>query len=90
MNSIMVILDGDNAWPDLRGKVGTPAVIHLAEGADIQVAALDGGMTSGRPSVTLRFGLPDGRVVLVETSMRLFLAMARAFAARYGWQDDEP
>ena len=90
MNSIKVILDGDNAWPDLRGKVGTSQVIHLAEGADIQVAALDGGMTSGRPSVAIRFGLPDGRVVLAETSMRLFLTTARAFAARYGWQDDEP
>ena len=90
MNSLKLTLDGDNAWPDLRGKVGTDKVIHLSNGADIQLAALAGGMTSGRPSVMFRFELPDGRTVLAETSMRLFLASARAFAARYGWQDDEP
>lgn len=89
MNSIRVILDGDGAHPDLAGKIGTPAVIHLGEGASISISALAGGMTSGRPSVMFRFDLPNGQTVLAETSMRLFLATARAFAARYGWQDDE-
>ena len=67
-----------------------PTYAMLRERERKPVAALDGGMTSGRPSVMLRFGLPDGRTVLAETSMRLFLTAARAFAARYGWQNDEP
>lgn len=84
-SSTTLILDGDNAWPDLRGKVGTDAVIHVGDGSHIQIAALPGGMTSGKASVMFRFDLPDGHVVLYETSLANFLAAARALAARYGW-----
>ncbi len=76
MNGIVIKLQGDGAWPDLKGKVGTDQVIHLA--------ALSAGMTSGRPSIMLRFDLPDGRTVLAETSLRLLLTAAEAFRARYG------
>jgi hypothetical protein len=40
-------------------------------------------MASGKPSVMLRIDLPDGRVVLAETSLRLFAAAAHAFASNY-------
>ena len=84
MASLTMIMDGDNCWPDLKDKVGTDAVIHLGNDAPpLQVALLDKGMGSGRPSVTLRLDLPDGRVVLAETSLRLFATAARGFAARY-------
>jgi hypothetical protein len=77
-----MIMDGDNCWPDLKDK--HDKVIHLSNDAlPIQVALLDKGMTSGRPSVTIRIDLPDGRVVLAETSLRLFVAAGRGFAARY-------
>jgi hypothetical protein len=75
-----IILDGDNAWPDLVGK----RVHHIGGGGEIQVAGLEGGMQSGLPSVTIRIDLPNGEVVLAETSMRLFLNAAKAFMARYG------
>lgn len=57
-------------------------LIHLE--TPITVAALEAGMESGRPSVAFVFDLPDGKTVLAETSMLLFQAAARAFAARFG------
>jgi hypothetical protein len=39
---------------------------------------------SGKPSVALGFELPDGRWVLAETSLALFLTAAEALRARYG------
>lgn len=52
--------------------------------APIYVGALEAGMASGKASVSLCFELPDGRVVLVETSLALLEGAARALAARYG------
>jgi hypothetical protein len=75
-----ITLQGDNAWPDLQGK----PIIHLGDGAPmIDVAVLDGGMSSGRPSVALRLELPDGRTVIAETSARLFCSTARIIEARF-------
>lgn len=59
MASLTMIMDGDNCWPDLKDKMDK--VIHLGNDAPpLQVALLDKGMASGRPSVTLRIDLPDG------------------------------
>lgn len=82
MPSLHIILDGDNCWPDLLDK----ELIHYQ--GSISVAALTGGMASGKPSVALRFDFPDGRVLIAETSMALFLAAARAFRARFGDIDE--
>jgi hypothetical protein len=84
MPSLTMLMDGDS-WPDLEAKLGTDQLINaMGPGAKpIQVALLDGGMTSGRPSVTFRIDLADGRTVLTETSLRLFVSAARVFAARY-------
>lgn len=80
MIAMKVTFDGDNAWTDLAGK----PIIHLGEGAAaIEVAVLNGGLTSGRPSVAIRLELPDGRVVIAETSARLFVSAGRAIGARY-------
>ncbi len=80
MPAMTIILEGDNAWPDLREKP-EEQVIHLQN--TIEVTALEGGMASGRTSVAFRFELPDGRSVLAETSLALFLSAARAFQIRY-------
>ncbi len=63
-------------------------VIHVQE--QITIACLPGGMGSGKESVSILITLPDGRTVLAETSLQLFQATARAFAARYGWRTDDP
>lgn len=79
MISMTIILEGDNAWPDLKDK----DFVHLREGPPIQVAVLDQGMSSGRPSVAMRIDLPDGSSIVAETSARLFATAARAIMAKY-------
>lgn len=74
-------LDGDGAWPDLLGRMDQ--VVHLREGTTLRVSVLAGGMTSGKPSIGIRLDLPDGRVVIAETSARLFVTTARAIEARF-------
>lgn len=81
MPSMTIKLPGSEpVWPELQ-----PAeIIHLANDAPaIQVAVLDGGMRSGLPSLALRLDLPDGKIVIAETSARLFCTAARAILARY-------
>lgn len=84
----MIALDlrlaGDGAWPELRDKLQRGDVIHLAEESVLGISALAGGMTSGATSIMFKFELPDGRVVMAETSLKLFLAAAAALRARYG------
>lgn len=76
MPSLKIHLSGDGAWPDMAGK-------ELIQVEDMEVAALEGGMSSGLPSVAFRIDLPDGRVVFAQASMRLFLQAADLFRARY-------
>jgi hypothetical protein len=78
-------LDGDKAWPDLADKPADAVVQLDAERGAIKIAVLDGGTASGRPSVMLRFELPDGRTVLAETTARLFCTAGRMITAR--WPD---
>lgn len=72
---------GDGAWPDLKEKLEAGAVIHTTSA---QVAALPGGMQSGATSVTFRFDLADGQVVICETSLKMLLTIADGLKARYG------
>lgn len=80
MPSITMHLDGDACWPDmLDGR----EVIHLGNDAPpIGMALLKGGMISGKPSVTIRIDLPDGKTVLAETSLILLESAVRAMRAR--------
>jgi len=78
MIKLEVILDGDGAWPDLANK----KIIRVTQG--IQIAGLSRGMTSGAPSVSIRIDLPDGRTVIAETSLKLFVGAAEALKAKYG------
>jgi hypothetical protein len=59
-------------------------IIHLK--TPITVGALEGGMESGKPSIAFMFDLPDGRTVIAETSLQLFVTAARAFTAKFGDQ----
>lgn len=80
MPVMRIILDGDQAWPDLKDN---PKVIDaMGEGA--QVTALAGGMKSGNTSVTFRVDCPGGQIVLFETSLALLKAAVGAFIAKYG------
>lgn len=82
MIGMNILLNGDAAWPDL--KESKDAIILMGnEAPTIDVAVLNEGMRSGRPSVALRINLPDGRPVVVETSAVLFCSAAKAIMAKY-------
>jgi hypothetical protein len=71
-------LDGDNAWPDLAGRM-----VHHIKGS-MAVAALKGGMESGAPSVAIRVDINENESVVAETSLALFLSAADVLKAKYG------
>lgn len=80
MPIINLKLDGDGAWTDLQGK----DYIHLTGDVPAwEIVALEGGMGTGNPSLALRLDLPDGRVVVAETSVKAFLTTAAAIRARF-------
>ena len=80
MPIIRLILDGDGAFADLQGREAE--VIHLVD--TFTVAALTGGMTSGNPSLMIRIDLPDGKVVLQQTSVALWHTVDAALRGRFG------
>lgn len=82
MTTIKLELDGDGAFADLADK--QEKVIHLT--GPFTIAVLKGGMQSGRPSLALRFDLPDGRVIVQETSVLLFLSAADAIKVKFSKQ----
>jgi hypothetical protein len=73
-----IILDAENAWPDLKSKPADQ-VISVD---NFHVAMLAGGMASGAASVAIRIDLPDGRTVIAQTSQALWDSAARAFRGR--------
>lgn len=79
MPALTVILDGDSAFKDVpREKLG-----HTTE--TIRIAALEGGMQSGKPSLCIGLFLPNnGGCVVGETSLALFLSAADTLKARFG------
>lgn len=83
MPAINVFLEGDNCWPDL--KKGDERIIHLGnDSPPIGIAALPGGMVpSRRTSLMFRLDLPDGTVVMAETSLALLENAVRAIRARH-------
>lgn len=84
MPALGIVLDVEReGFRAMRG-LDRRRLIHLGDAAQIEVGALAGGMASGDPSAAFCFGLPDGRVVLAETSMRLLLTAADTLKAKYG------
>lgn len=74
-HAIEVHLNGDGCWPDLREIV-------CEHGEVMEAAYLERGTLQGSPSVTLRIRLDDGRIVLAETTLKLFLTVAAAFRGK--------
>lgn len=78
MPSLTVHTDGENCWPDLAGHVDDPTkVVHLID-VPVAVARLPGGMASGASRVAIRLPLPDGRALILETSLALFVAAGKS------------
>mgnify|MGYP001566745221 CR=1 FL=1 len=85
MPIIHVNIEGDAAWSDIRqlAEANDPRLIQ-AMGNDTvwHLTILEDGMKSGAYSVGLRLDLPDGRVVLAETSWAALRTAYVALAAK--------
>jgi hypothetical protein len=75
---LRVILNGKTAWPDLGAK----KVVRVTRG--VQLAGLPERRANEGPAVAMRIELPDGQIVLMETSLRLLYTAVQALVARYG------
>ena len=82
MPTLTIVPHGDGAWPDLADRMNR--IIYLGNDAEIQMVGLSHGTVTGEPSVALRFDLPDGRIVVAETTLRLFLTAADSLKAVHG------
>ena len=73
MPTLDIHTNGDNCWPDLAGPNA------FVVGQLVGMARLKNGTVSGKPTVTVRIELPDGRTVLAETTLALLSQAIRAF-----------
>lgn len=80
MTPLDIIFDGDDAWPDLADPDGPPVV----DGRLDAVAALPNATAKGKPAVALRIALPDGTVVIAQTTLALLWTAMRGFVGRHG------
>lgn len=69
---------------DGQALVDEGHLVYMQEDANISVGAMPEGTESGAPAVSFCFALPDGKVAVAETTLKLFLMAADAFKARYG------
>lgn len=77
MIPLSIHLDGDGCWPDLAGAGDRMIRAQLNA-----IARLPMGMGSGKSSIAVRIDLPDGRVVIAETSLVLLRSALRAIEVR--------
>ena len=89
MHSVTINLTGErDAWPDIFDPRSPVAgkVTHLpAVGmTTLGFAILPEYTEQKRPGVAIRVNLPNGHVVVADTTLAMFLTAADAFKARYG------
>ena len=81
MIAIKVHDEDNGAFKDYQDKT----IIHLGNDAQpIRIAALGGGMTSGKPSIAIGLEIGNDTLVLAETSLALFLGAADVLRNRFG------
>jgi hypothetical protein len=70
----------DSPWRDLFAE---RASIITLDGGELQIAGMPDEYGKDRSGVALRLNLADGRAVIAQTSLALFLNAARALEGRY-------
>lgn len=76
--SILFVNKGDIGAGDFDGPPDDPD-LKIKD-----VVVIDKGMAnSGLPAVAIRIELPDGRVMVAQTSALLFVSAARAITGKY-------
>jgi hypothetical protein len=80
----------NEGWADIPELQRNDKLVDLTgnNAPFIEAVLIDGGMASGAASVILRMKLPDGKVLVAETSLALFLSAADVMRAAHGGQGD--
>ena len=73
---IPMTIEFDRQWDDAKGEV-----IHTSK--EMKVMVLSKGTANGRPTVMIRFDLPDGKTIVGETTARLFCSAGRMITSKY-------
>lgn len=68
MNSVSILLK-EPAWPELATRQAD--LIYL-QNSHLQLALVRGGTRSGKDTVIMRIDLPQGRVLLFETTLAIW------------------
>lgn len=77
MAAIGVYLNGgEGCWPEIEKRTKIDLMGHDAP--PIQLAMVAAGMTDGESALIFRIDLPDGQIVLTQTSLPRFLEAAKA------------
>lgn len=84
MPELRIVLDPDQLGLGIEYE---GQLIHLGDDAEIVITGLPDGMTSGKPSMAFAFKLPNGDLVVAETSWRLFATAYSAFLGKFGDPD---
>jgi hypothetical protein len=71
MPHLSVIMNAENCWPELKDN-------HV-QGEWVGIARLSHGTASGKPTVIVRIELPDGQIVLAQTTLAILSTAVRAF-----------
>lgn len=79
--------DSGPAWPEIAP---IPLIAHGA--LEVWATVIDGGMSSGQPSVALQF-VSKGKLVVLELSLNNLLALAVGMSGmaqvQFGWVQPE-
>lgn len=85
MITLDIQLNGDGCWPDLTQDLFKDKNKKLFEEAELKsVALLQAGTESGKPSVSLRIETEDGKIIIAQTTLALWLMAGDAMKARAG------
>lgn len=78
MAELRIVPNLENYW---KGKPPKKIIDVMAP---MVVGGIEGGMSSGQPSVGLIVELPNGSFAFAQTSLKLFLMAADALKGLYG------
>lgn len=81
MTSIDIEMDGDNCWPELKGRASEARLTGAALLPDGEVTTIT-GERKRVPIVTLRFELPDGQIGLAQLKLDMLDTIVRGMRGR--------
>ncbi len=74
-------------WPDARDLHRAGSLVHV-QPDEIGATMIPDGTVAGRPTVCLRFELPNGQTVVLETTLALLDGVVSACRGRVAYLED--